>query len=959
MNPNPHQTSSAPGTLLLLVALAASLLVGGLGLRNLNARRGDATKLAEVQSRNLAQAIDRNLTGILERIDLVLSTVIGELGRNRNAAGFDRARMAAFIATEEALVPEAVAIRVTDAQGRVLFGNATGDPSASLATIESFRYLKDHPEAGQFLEKPAIGVFTKQWVVRSARRYNLPDGRFGGIVVMPMLVENFRRRLAGFDVGPNGTITLRDVDGGLITRHPMPPEGPNNRIGDHSPAPELREIIRAGLPEATYFTRTPFDGVPRSYAARKIQGRPLRVGVGLAEQDYLAQWRRGRNMTVIVIGASLLGIWLLVALLWVAWRRQLGVTMALQASEERFRTYVEQSSDVIFTLDSEGRFQFVSPAWGRHFGYPASEVIGKPFVPFVHPEDVKPCAEYLGEVLTSGRSATSPPYRVRRMDGSWLWFRANGTRLLTEEGALGFMGVAHDISERKRAEEALRESEVRYRSLFNSMSDGFATVDMQGRIISFNPAFRDLLARPEGEITRLTYEDITPARWHVCEGEIIREQVMQRGYSEVYEKEYLRGDGRLVPVELKVFLSRDGAGNPLGMNAIIRDISERKQAEVERRKAQEEARRLEEQVVQAQKMESLGSLAGGVAHDMNNVIGAILGLASVEAGEAPQGSVRRERMDTIIQACQRGGSLLKGLLGFARKGLADARLLDLNILVRDQVALLERTTLQKVQLDMDLESDLPMVKGDPSALSNALMNLCVNAVDAMPEGGTLRLRTRHKEGWVRLEVEDSGSGMPPEVLARALDPFFTTKAQGKGTGLGLSTTYSTVKAHQGRMELLSQPGAGTTVSILVPASAEALPPVEISPSQGEQKILRILVVDDDELIQIALGSLLETLGHSATTVSSAEEALAALAGGLEVDCVILDMNMPGLGGAAALPKIRALRPGLPILLATGRADQTAMDLVSDSAQVLLLPKPFTLQDLRSSLMALTSTPVPA
>ena len=946
---NNARTRLTPGSLLFTVASVASLLVVSLGIRNLEASRRGSVALAEVQSRNLAQAIDRNLTGILERIDLVINSAISELGRCSQGGQVDQTRMAAFIASEEALIPMAVAIRVTDAGGKVLFGNATGDPSASLASIESFRYLKDHPEAGLFLEKPAIGVFTKKWVIRSARRYNLPNGRFGGIVVIPVLIENLQNRLAGFDMGPNGTITLRDMDGGLVARHPNPPAGPNNKIGDQSPAPELREIIRAGLPEATYFTRTPFDGVPRIYAARRIQGGPLRVGVGLAERDYLAQWRRGRAVAAAVIGASLLVIWLLVWLLWTAWRRQLGGALALQASEERFRTYVEQSIDVIFSLDTQGIFQFVSPAWERHFGYPPSEVLGKPFGPFVHPDDVQRCAEYLEEILTSGVSASSPPYRVRHADGSWLWFRANGSRLKTEEGELALMAVAHDITERKRAEEALRESEVRYRTLFDSMSDAFASVDMQGRIISFNHVFRDLLGRPQEEIPSLSYEEITPARWRDMESGIIHEQVLKRGYSDVYEKEYVRGDGTLVPVELKTFLTRDALGNPISMSAIIRDTTDRKQAETEKT-------RLLAQLQQSQKMESLGTLAGGVAHDMNNVLGAILGLASAHIRTQPFGSPLHRALGTICKATERGGKMVQSLLSFARQTPAENNKLDINALLREQVALLERTTLARVRLEIDLEANLRPIFGDGSALTNAFMNLCVNAVDAMPDNGTLTLHTRNIDnGWIEVVVEDNGMGMPKAVLEKAMEPFFTTKETGKGTGLGLSMVFSTVKAHRGQIVIDSEPDKGTLVKLRFPASEQETLALAAAPAVTEATLIphgnmKVLLIDDDDLIQSSVQVILECLGYTAVSIAqSGERALAMLEGGLEADLVILDMNMPGLGGIGTLPRLRVLRPEVPVLLATGRIDQGALNLASTHSGVTLLPKPFGLRELQESI----------
>ena len=337
---------------------------------------------------------------------------------------------------------------------------------------------------------------------------------------------------------------------------------------------------------------------------------------------------------------------------------------------------------------------------------------------------------------------------------------------------------------------------------------------------------------------------------------------------------------------------------------------------------------------------------------MNNVLGAILAMATVHQHKAAADSALHRDMDTIIQACQRGGSLAKGLLGFARKNLSEEREVDLNTVVREGVSLLSQTTLQRVQLVTDLEEPACCVKGDPASLSHALMNLCVNAVDAMPDSGTLLIRARREGAKAVLEVADTGLGMPPEVLEKALDPFFTTKPPGKGTGLGLPIVYGTVKAHRGKINIRSEPGQGTTVRIELPASeGAALPvaPVPEAPPKPGQPSLNLLLVDDDELIQIAIQSLLEILGHAVTTVSSGEEALTRLEAGLRPDLIILDMNMPGLGGEGTLPLIRRLLPEVPVLLATGRSNQGALDLVAAHPGVTLLAKPFTLEELRRQL----------
>jgi CheY-like chemotaxis protein/anti-sigma regulatory factor (Ser/Thr protein kinase) len=269
------------------------------------------------------------------------------------------------------------------------------------------------------------------------------------------------------------------------------------------------------------------------------------------------------------------------------------------------------------------------------------------------------------------------------------------------------------------------------------------------------------------------------------------------------------------------------------------------------------------------------------------------------------------------------------------------------------VGLLERTTMSKVHLVMDLEPGLRPILGDASALTHAFMNLCVNAVDAMHEQGTLTLQTRnHGSDWIEVLVVDTGTGMSEEVLERALEPFFTTKDVGKGTGLGLSLVYSTVKAHQGDIQIQSRPGEGTSVRMRFPVCASAGQPAEPGTEAGPaspRRALKVMLVDDDELIQSSMEAVLETLGHTVCMTPSGEAALAAIEAGFSPEVVILDMNMPGLGGSGTLPRLRALLPAVPVLLSTGRTDQSALDLAEAHVDVTLLPKPFDIKGLQEHL----------
>jgi PAS domain S-box-containing protein len=377
---------------------------------------------------------------------------------------------------------------------------------------------------------------------------------------------------------------------------------------------------------------------------------------------------------------------------------------------------------------------------------------------------------------------------------------------------------------------------------------------------------------------------------------------------------------------------------------------------IQRKQAEDDTRKLEAQLIQSQKMESLGSLAGGVAHDMNNVLAAILAMASAHLAIEPEASAAHQAFATIAEAAMRGGGMVKGLLNFARQSPVEQKEIDLNGILQEEVRLLERTVLAKVIFELDLAPDLKTIRGDGNALNHAIMNLCVNAVDAMGEGGKLSLRTRNAEpGSVEVQVLDTGSGMPREVLEKALDPFFTTKGIGKGTGLGLALVYSTMKAHGGGIEIRSEPGLGTQVTLTFPraaAPATGPDPAPAAPAESLRPTLRLLLVDDDELVLKSTQLLLEVMGHSVTAFPCGEDALAFLQHAPAPQAVILDMNMPGLGGQGTLAQLRVRYPELPVLLATGRADQAALDLVQAHPHVTLLSKPYSIEHLSGLLQAL-------
>jgi PAS domain S-box-containing protein len=531
---------------------------------------------------------------------------------------------------------------------------------------------------------------------------------------------------------------------------------------------------------------------------------------------------------------------------------------------------------------------------------------------------------------------------IRFSDGARRWVRDQGELHLDAEGRpMALVGALLDITEQKEDELALRKVSVAVQQSPLSV----VITDRAGTIEYVNPRFTQAtgytFAEAIGQNPRILKSPSTPP-------EVYRQMwdTLARGEVWVGEFENVRKDGMRIHERATIAPVRDAIGTVTSYIALKEDITEQKRAE-------EERRALEAQLHQSQKLESLGSLAGGVAHDMNNVLGAILGMASVlkESSGLPADSAKR--LDTIISACMRGRGVVKSLLYFAHKDLQEEQPIDLNQLVREMGQLLAHTTLKRITFDMDLQDSLGNVRGDGGALSHALMNLCVNAVDAMPGGGILRIQTgATADGGVALRVLDTGEGMSPAVLERAMEPFYTTKPHGKGTGLGLAMVYATMKAHDGAFEIRSQVGRGTEAILLFPASrleqggqVENVSPVAVH-RQGASKVL---LVDDDELIRESMTCLLEMLGYEVTPLPGGASALGHLEAGLPADLVILDMNMPGMTGGETLPYIKALRPDLPVLMVSGYSDQDIAPLIKQFPRMAGLQKPYSLVELQQKL----------
>jgi PAS domain S-box-containing protein len=608
---------------------------------------------------------------------------------------------------------------------------------------------------------------------------------------------------------------------------------------------------------------------------------------------------------------------------------------ALEASEARSSALLETLPDYLFVLSKDGRFLSIHAAPDGALYIPVEAALGRN-VRDIFPEDIAEQAlTTIRKACEEGRLQTLN-YKLPSAEGHRHY--EGRMAAIDQDSALL---VCRDVTDRVQTEAALRESQAFLQTITDNAPDIILKLDLDGRVRYVNrlqPGYSNtsvigrnwLIGLPEGSRT---------------EAQAALESVISSGQHMEFETHWFKPDGSLAFYRCRIspFLEK---GIPTGAILFGTDITESKRLATERQE-------LEQKMQQAQKMESLGLLAGGVAHDMNNVLGAILGLASTCRQEQVDGSPLGKTLDIITKACERGRTMVHGLLDFARKDLAEERLVDLNTIIREEIQLLEHTTLQRVRLQVDLGPSLHLILGDPSALSHAIMNLCVNAVEAMSGGGTLTIQSRNlAPDQVMLAIADTGCGIPQDLLDRVLDPFFTTKPHGHGTGLGLSIAYGNVKAHRGQMQIQSQPGQGTKVVLTFPVGQ----PESLSPSSetGDPGLslpqdMRVLVVDDDELIRSTLELVFQAMNLRTLIVSSGEESLEQLEMGFEPDLVILDMNMPGLGGAGTLRRMRSLRPSVPIFLATGRVDQDALELAAAHRSVEILAKPFSFEELRSRL----------
>jgi two-component system, cell cycle sensor histidine kinase and response regulator CckA len=629
-----------------------------------------------------------------------------------------------------------------------------------------------------------------------------------------------------------------------------------------------------------------------------------------------------------------------------------------RASERNYRLLFESNPNAMWVFDVETlRFLAVNDAAVGTYGYSSDEFLAMTI------EDIRPESD-IPLLRSIVASASGMDRGGLNLAGFWRHRRKDGTIIDVEvtshahefEGRAARVVLALDVSERLRSEAALRESEVRYRELFENATDLIATTDLDGRITDANHAFTASVGYRLEELVGKPITELVPTEWHDELAAAREEKANDEQDATIYEHELVAKDGHCIRVEVASRLIKSD-GEAVGVEAICRDISERKL--------------LEERLRQSQRLEAVGQLAGGVAHDFNNLLTVISGYTETLRNRNDNSD--RAELAQIAAAADRAAALTRQLLAFSRRQVLQPKVIDLNEVVSGLSPMLTRLIGEHVELVASLDHHVEPVLADPGQIEQVLMNLVINARDAMPHGGKLTIETTttildeayadsHQDAspgpHTVLAVSDTGNGMDAETLKRVFEPFFTTKAPGSGTGLGLATVHGIVRQSGGNIWVYSEPEHGTTFKIYLPSvKAELTGPREVEPGTTSRGDETILVVEDQDAVRNVVALMLESNGYTVHAAAYPADALRLIEQQeAHIDLVLTDLVMPGISGRELAILIQQHQPEVRVLYMSGYPDHATTRNGTRDHGSPYLEKPFSESQLTEAIRAALDKP---
>lgn len=616
----------------------------------------------------------------------------------------------------------------------------------------------------------------------------------------------------------------------------------------------------------------------------------------------------------------------------------------LRLQKAYFEAIFAYSPDAVAILDAHDRVVLINHAFTKLFQYTAEEARGAFINDLVAPTCMRVDAEALSAKALQGFSFEVETRRERK-DGSLVDVAITAAPIFNEGKMVAIYASYRDIAVRKQAERALRDMDVKYRLIVDHCNDAVFVIQGE-RVVFWNPRFRELSGYTDEEIANLHIAQLLHPEDRDAVVTLHRKRLNGESVPAVYTMRALSKQGRTLWINNNAIVM-PWDGKPATIN-FARDFTREKELKI--------------QLAHAQKMQAVGTLAGGIAHDFNNLLQTIQGYAELLANRADCSDSERLRLQKIFDAVHRGRDLTRNLLTSSRKMEPHLECVNLNLELTKLHDILSRTLPKMIAVRLDTVADLPAVHADPSQVAQVIMNLAVNAKDAMPDGGTLTLKTRRltipeghtsalKPGsYVCLSVEDTGKGIPEAVRERIFEPFFTTKPPGSGTGLGLSMVYGIMANHHGTVLCHSLPGQGTRFDCLFPALPHQAPDMHDSPQKktlaAPLSQATVLFVDDEESLRASGREMLEFIGYRVLTAADGEEALNIFAHeGPKIDVVLLDLIMPGMGGRKCLEKLLTLRPNAKVIVASGfSANDSIQDILMAGASDFLA-KPYSVDAL--------------
>ena len=640
---------------------------------------------------------------------------------------------------------------------------------------------------------------------------------------------------------------------------------------------------------------------------------------------------------------------------------------ALRESEEKFRNLVETTSDWIWETGADGTYTYSSPGVRPLLGYEPAEVIGRKPFDFMPPDEAGRVVAQFARISAERRPFFNLENLNLSKDGRRVILETSGVPMLDPQGnLLGYRGIDRDITERKRAEEALREKEEFIRALLDTSRDWIWAIDLRGVHTYSNPAIRIILGYELDQIIGAPSFSLM----HEEDRDRIQSEVShcietRRGWSNLVVR-WRHKEGGYRFLESSSVPVLDAGGEVTGFRGVDRDITERTLAEVERLE-------MERRLLHAQKLESLGVLAGGIAHDFNNLLMAVIGNLDLSLLDLSPSSVARPHIDRALQATRRGADLTRQMLAYSGKGRFVITRMDLSELVRENTNLFRTAISRTVAMNLCLTGECSAIEADAGQVQQVIMNLITNASEAIREkAGVITLTTGVQAfdaaylstSWLNekppagrfayVEVSDTGCGMDDETKQRLFDPFFTTKFTGRG--LGMSAVLGIVQGHKGAVMVQSAVGHGSTIRVLFPASeavsaAMAGDSFGLAGQSGAMALLgTVLVVDDEETVREVCAAFAQRLGLQTITAAHGEEGLRLFKRHADkIGCVLLDLTMPRMDGISTFREMKRLRPDLPVILCSGYDEQEATQHFTNEGLAGFLQKPYSLQDLKDEI----------